>query len=40
MFLFDILETVFAYDLVKNRIIKKKEVILNGTLMIKAEESN
>ena len=30
MFLFDILEAVLAYDLVKIRFIKEKEVILNG----------
>ena len=29
MFLFDILEAVLAYDLVKIRFIKEKEVILN-----------
>ena len=29
MFLFDILEAVLAYDLVKIRFIKVKEVILN-----------
>ena len=42
MFLLNILEAVLAYDLVKIRFIKEKEVILNGmeTLMIKAEESN
>ena len=30
MFLFNILETVLAYYLVKIRFIKEKEVILNG----------
>ena len=30
MFLFDILEAVLAYNLVKIRFIKVKEVILNG----------
>ena len=30
MFLFDILEAVWAYDLVKIRFIKEKEVILSG----------
>ena len=30
MFLFDILEAVLAYDLVKIRFIKEKEVILSG----------
>ena len=30
MFLFNILEAVLAYDLVKIRFIKEKEVILNG----------
>ena len=30
MFLFDILEAVLAYGLVKIRFIKEKEVILNG----------
>ena len=40
MFLLNILEAVLAYDLVKIRFIKEKEVILNGNTMIKAEESN
>ena len=30
MFLFDIFEAVLAYDVVKIRFIKEKEVILNG----------
>ena len=30
MFLFDILEAVWAYDLVKIRFTKEKEVILSG----------
>ena len=30
MFLFDILEAILAYDLVKIRFTKEKEVILNG----------
>ena len=30
MFLFDILEAVLACDLVRIRLIKEKEVILNG----------
>ena len=31
MFLFDTLEAVLAYDLVKIRFIKVKKLILNGT---------
>ena len=32
MFLLNILEGVLAYDLVKSRFMKEKEVILNGNI--------
>ena len=37
MFLFDILEAILAYDLVKIRFIKEKEVILNGNASDKSK---
>ena len=36
MFLFDILEAVLAYDLLKIRFINEKEVILNGNANVKS----
>ena len=36
MFLFDILEAVLAYDIIKIRFIKEKEVILKGNSNVKS----